>query len=345
MGIKNLNKFLQKECPNVFEYVSIDKYSYQKIAVDASIYVCTFKMKQKHYFAEALLTFIAELREYNVHPIFVFDGKPPKEKMEEKKARAKQRESQEARIKRLEKAIENYNILGIVDEELKHVYQKQCKKQRLLIEDEDSIDIEQISKYVKKSKNNLFDITEQDFNLLKIILNLLNVPWIQAESEAETLCAQLAKQNLVKAVLTKDTDILACGAPIMLSNYHNYYFTQIKLDKILTDLNLNMNSWVDFCIMCGTDYNKNIQKIGPHGAYKLIKKYKIIDNIESENTEILNHKRVKELFTDNKIYEKIVPYSSDPNYKDLKQWMFDNNIKLQFDQLKNKLNTNIVLNL
>ena len=65
--------------------------------------------------------------------------------------------------------------------------------------------------------------------------------------------------------------------------------------------------FLDFCIMCGTDYNKNIFRVGPSKAFQYVSDYKSIIDIGKENKKvdisILNHNRVRELFQD---YEKKV---------------------------------------
>ena len=55
--------------------------------------------------------------------------------------------------------------------------------------------------------------------------------------------------------------------------------------------------------MCGTDYNLNIPKIGPESAYKLLTEHKSLENIEKNtkyNTDILNYRRGRELFSNDK---------------------------------------------
>ena len=53
--------------------------------------------------------------------------------------------------------------------------------------------------------------------------------------------------------------------------------------------------------MCGTDYNKNIFRVGPEKAYKYILKHKTIENIAIEakiDVGVLKHIRGREMFTE-----------------------------------------------
>ena len=43
MGIKNLNKFLKKHCPDVFVESDLSNYAYKKIAIDISLYIFKYK--------------------------------------------------------------------------------------------------------------------------------------------------------------------------------------------------------------------------------------------------------------------------------------------------------------
>ena len=43
MGIKNLNVFLRKNCPEVYEEIHISEYAYKKVAIDTSLFLCKYK--------------------------------------------------------------------------------------------------------------------------------------------------------------------------------------------------------------------------------------------------------------------------------------------------------------
>ena len=111
---------------------------------------------------------------------------------------------------------------------------------------------------------------------------------MQAPGEAEALCAFLNRNDLVDGVLTEDTDVLAYRTPVM---FHHFDMTagtvtRIKTDDILRTLNLSDNSFLDFAICCGTDYNRNMTKVGPQRAYQLIQKHKCIDSIPNVDTTL-----------------------------------------------------------
>src|SRR6056300_1098746 len=98
MGIKNLNKLLMDVCPDVFRDQDMDTFSLKKIAVDASLYLCKYKIAFGDRIVDAYIDLIVKLREKKIHPIFVFDGKSPPEKAAERQKREDDRARQAERI-------------------------------------------------------------------------------------------------------------------------------------------------------------------------------------------------------------------------------------------------------
>ena len=98
MGIKNLNKFLHQKCPEVFETVHISQYAFKKVAIDISLYMHKFKAIAGERWLSAFMNLITSLRRNNIHAVFVFDGKSPIEKNEERAKRRKEREKLEKYI-------------------------------------------------------------------------------------------------------------------------------------------------------------------------------------------------------------------------------------------------------
>jgi 5'-3' exonuclease len=294
-------------------------------------------MAAKEDFPNAMLRFVISLRAKKIHPIFVFDGKAPPEKEDERKRRADARAKQVARVERLEEAIRVYETTEELSEELENL---NVTNRRLLTP---SFDLKAAKEHVRKLRYRLFDVGEEDFVTLKTILDLTKTPRIQAEGEAEALCAQLVKKGVAKAALTKDTDVLTHGCPLVFNkiNYHDETFNAVCLESILDALELTYDQWVDLCIMCGTDYNKNIPMIGPHKAYDLIKKHGSLEEVSKTlSTEILNYKRVRELFKEVDEVTSPILFATIPNYPGLHRWMTEHKIKMSVSDIRRRLETN-----
>ena len=89
MGIKSqFNKFLRDICPNVFEEIHLSEYKFKKVAIDISLYLHKFKaVCGEERWLTAFINLIGSLRRNNVHCVFIFDGKSPIEKEQEKMKR------------------------------------------------------------------------------------------------------------------------------------------------------------------------------------------------------------------------------------------------------------------
>ena len=81
MGIKHLNQFLTEKCDNhAIKKMHLSKFSGKRIAVDASIYLYRFMGENR--FIEYMYLMISIFKEYDIDPIFIFDGASPPEKKE-----------------------------------------------------------------------------------------------------------------------------------------------------------------------------------------------------------------------------------------------------------------------
>lgn len=329
MGIKSLSKFLRDVAPELFELVHISEYRYKKIAVDVSLYLHSYKVLYQEKWLGAFIKLISVLRENDVHPVFVYDTGSPPEKEAEKKERADDRDKLRERVARLEEAVERYRNSGEVDEFLLQFQEKR----RLLTPSKSIINIGAIEIALDKMQKQIIHITAQDYKLTKELFGVLQIPYVQAPLEAETACADLCIRGKVDAVLTEDTDVLAYGARVFLSKFNTQNGTcyRICYDALLEKLKLTSDQFLDFCIMCGTDYNKNIFRIGPSKAYKLISQYGSIEGVKKSGVDvsILNHIRTRELFRGFKKCTDVVPYSGIPDFSELQLFFVKKN--LHFD--------------
>ena len=108
MGIHKLKDFLKDTCPNAFEKIHISEYSYKKIAIDVSLYMCKYKYAYLDHWLSAFLNLVACLRKYEVHCVFIYDTGSPKEKEKERQRRVAQREKDKNYVISLEDAFKQY---------------------------------------------------------------------------------------------------------------------------------------------------------------------------------------------------------------------------------------------
>ncbi len=73
-------------------------------------------------------------------------------------------------------------------------------------------------------------------------------------------------------------------------------------------------TFVDLCILSGTDFNLNIEGIGPVNAYKLIKQYGCLENIARvKDLSIINIVEVRKMFLCTNVRAPILNLEFDKN--------------------------------
>lgn len=121
------------------------------------------------------------------------------------------------------------------------------------------------------------------------MLSLMGVPVVQAKSEAEAQCIQFMREGRVTAVASEDMDCLTLGCKMLLKGVKNRKdkIYEIDLKKVLEELELTMDQFIDFCILCGSDYTDSIKNLGPVRALAFIKEYKnieaVVEHLKKEN--------------------------------------------------------------
>ena len=251
MGIKNLNNFLKNKELYTKKHLSI--YKKYTIAIDANVYLYKYLYGNKNHI-NGLFFMINKLKKYKINPIFIFDGKPPQEKFKTISNRKMQKKKKQLAIIRLENQLNETNIFS---------------------------DISILKKKIKNLQKQVIYITADVINDSIKLFNVMGIGYINADCEAEHYCSKLSKLGLVDAVLSEDTDTIACGTSLVLRNFSNKcdYVFEYNLNNILYELGINYSSFVDMCILMGNDYNNKIKHLNGDTILQLLKKYKTIEEI------------------------------------------------------------------
>jgi flap endonuclease-1 len=260
MGIHLLNRFLRTKNPKGIKEVHLNTFANKKIAIDISIYL--YRYASQDALTENILKMCNLFKSHKIRPLFVFDGKSSDKKQETlfKRKEAKQ------------KAYSQYTILKNDTRFLKN-------KSRLLRE--------------LKRKSTYINI--KMINQVKNTLDSCGMSYIVANGEADELCAALAKTNKVAAVLSEDTDMFAYGVPVVLKYFSFVKHTVVmyETNKLLGELNLNYDEFLDICVLSGTDYNKSCGNL--FNIYDFMIKYKknIIDSGELIGDSIISDEPIE----------------------------------------------------
>jgi len=215
----------------------------------------------------------ANMVDYGIRPVYVFDGKyhPLKHRTIEKRTEAR-REAEKEWKEAIEKG------------DTKEAFKKAIRTSRINEE------------IVRESKR---------------LLDALGIPYIDAPGEGEAQAAYMAKKGDVDGVASQDFDCLLFGSPRLIRNlavtgkrklpdkqiWIDVPIEEILLEKVLEENGISMEQLVDAAILIGTDFNEGIKGIGPKKAIMLVKKYGNLESIMKEKGfEIENYNEVRKIF-------------------------------------------------
>jgi 5'-3' exonuclease len=263
MGIKDLNKFLRNNCSEeAIKRIQLQELSGKKIAVDTSIYL--YKYAGDNGLFENMYTLLALFRQYNIIPVFVFEGKSPAEKKALLEKRKESKQEAEREFKRLQKIVEsNENI-------------EDSEKQELIT----NMDL---------LKKQFVYIKREQINKVKQLIIAFGMTYYDAPGEADELCASLVIKKKVWATLSEDMDMFVYGCSRVLRYLsllnHNVVVYNTKI--ILEELSLTQDEFRQICILSGTDYSANLENDdilhNLMNTLKLYKKYKKAIKKEEDN--------------------------------------------------------------
>jgi flap endonuclease-1 len=264
MGIKGLTQLIKKNSPGSIQHNALYTMKDKRIAIDTSIflYKSLMNVRSKGDYLrntdgkvvshiQGLYYKTNQLLTLGITPIYIFDGKPPQEKRDCIKARVKKAEECKVKMENTENS-----------EEKKILEKGTIRMKKEYIDD------------------------------LKHLFSLMGVSYIHADGEAEAYASELCRLGFVDAVMTEDMDTLSYGCPQMIrgcidkSIKRSDVVTVFDFKKIIEDLKLTHDEFIDMCILCGCDYCPTIPKVGPVRALKYIQKYKTIENLIESGEKI-----------------------------------------------------------
>ena len=230
MGVKLLSKLLKTECSDCVRKIHLRQLYGEKICIDTSIYI--YRYKSMESLIEKFYLMCSIFKNYNIIPLFVFDGKPPEEKRDELNRRRENRE----------KAWKKYD-------ELREKFGSNPNKHQ--------------EKKLETLKRSIVRVKREDIINIKNLILSMGFKYIEAEGEADKLCAALVRKNKVFGVLTEDMDLFAYGCPVVFRyiSLINHTVMMYNLKDILKKLKISLENFQLLCVMSGTDYlktNKNV---------------------------------------------------------------------------------------
>jgi len=269
MGIKYLNRYLQDQGYNGIKQIHLSDLRGKKIAIDTSIYL--YRFIGENALLENFYLMISIFREYDIIPLFVFDGKPPKEKNELIQKRNTEKKDAKNKYYELKDKLEFADNIEI----------KEVRK---------------IKESMKILKKNFIKVHYTDIENVKELIKAYGVSYIEAPGEADKLCAKLVCKNKVYACLSEDMDLFVYGCSRILRYISLLNKNVVIYDTkiIMSQLNLTLDEFKSICIISGTDYttyNTNTDLFKTLTYFKKYKKSNMTDFYEwlDENTNITDN--------------------------------------------------------
>ncbi|MFC7141620.1 flap endonuclease-1 [Halosimplex aquaticum] len=198
--------------------------------------------------------------EHDVTPVFVFDGSVVDLKDDEVEQRREEREKREEQLEQAR-------------------------------EEGDSIAVARLESQTQRLTDTILTTTRE-------VLELFDVPVIEAPAEGEAQAAHMAREGAVDYVGTEDYDALLLGTPLTLRQLTSKGDPELMdFEATLETHDLTWEQLVDAAILMGTDFNEGVSGIGPKTAVKAVREHGDIWGVfEARDVYVDNADRIRDLF-------------------------------------------------
>jgi flap endonuclease-1 len=308
MGIKGLDKVI---CDNTNYTIQHKKLSYisgKTVIIDMSCLLYRYTLYNEEIYFNIFKSIFAKFEKYNITPIVVFDGISPDEKQ---LIVSKRNKKKTASIDELTILKKDKDILKSVNKELDITTYigKKYIENYTIGKYINKVAIERIiNEKIIKAEHKSIKLKAKHIIEIKQYLELKKISFIHTHIEADLVCAFFVKYGLVDYCISDDTDMFPynCDYVIRNINFKNETINIYNRLKILEELQIDNNQFLDLCILLGSDYIPRTIGIKPYNILYLIKKYYSIENI-NDNIKLIN----KDKFIKKKIYmNKLEKYNS-----------------------------------
>lgn len=356
MGIKDLYSVIKAECPKQLVTEKLSTFSGYRVSIDISVFLYKFiRSAGPDRWIDTFINLMCTLKRNSIRAICIFDGSNfPVEKKGEQDSRRSSTAKIREKIKELERLSEKLQLeyipydLSVTDlkDEIRTILRINPLEDTTnykIPEEVNNLITKNIEKFVKQT----IPITSAFAEKAMEVMDILGVSYIQADGEAETLCAYLAVNGKVDCVLTEDTDVLPYGTPIMLSKLDltRQTVTVIQYKHLIKALGLTYDTFKDLCIILGCDYNERCKVlpkkkggkpvgVGAKKSFDFITEYGRIENFEDQivDNSVLKYKRCRELFSVNeqiKVDVKVT-YPGKVDKEKLQEFLRENNCSIPY---------------
>ncbi len=280
-----------------------------RVCIDASEFIYRSLIKQSNNHVSGCLNLLEKLFRFGIMPLFVFDGTPPVEKQfvtdERRKARARAHEkltklnedtknlqkvydtisSDSSAIGSLSSSLTEDDYSTLIATHPENI----CEEDENIIKAKLTEHMTTIAESAEKERRKTIALSECQIRDIMALLDMFAIPYMALDIEADVICAKLVKYGFVDYCVSNDVDLLAFGCTKIIRNMKFCDDEIVIFDhsKIIDDMELTHDQFIDLCIMMGCDYAPRIIGIKSELALALIKKYKCIEAV-IENFDVIN---------------------------------------------------------
>jgi 5'-3' exonuclease len=265
MGVKYLNNYFLSNCSKKsIQKITMEQCRNKTIAVDISIYL--YKFLADGAYMEQLYLFLATFTHYNIHAIFIFDGKSPPEKMALIRRRYNEKKEAESKYDDIQNQIASF-------EKNTPEYLNACEE------------LENLRKKMVRIRN-------EHIVQAKALITAFGLTYYDAPNESDQLSAYMVQMGKAWACLSEDMDMFLLNCPRVLRGISLMNQTWILYDTvaILQDLNMKLQDLIDIVILSGTsDYMIGDNKTDKKSVVNLLnihkQEYLSVSNLLVRNTQ------------------------------------------------------------
>jgi len=228
MGIRYLNKYFVENCKECIQLMHMNELYGKTIVVDISIYLYKYQMSDS--LIENMYLMLSLFECHDITPIFIFDGKPPVEKMDVLNKRYHEKVKAESEYNELYKKLDN---------------RKLSARER-----------ESVLETMQNLKRKCVFLKKDHIHQVQDLINSYGYTYYTANGEADELCAAFVRAKKAWACLSEDMDMFVYGVPRVLRYMSLLNNTVVMYDthKILKRIGISRQDFMELCIMTGSDY-------------------------------------------------------------------------------------------
>ena len=280
MGIKNLGKAIREFAPRAVRATTLDAYRGLTFAIDAPIQMHRFKYTAAanaaanddqpddaaNPVARLFEEQVALLRAHDIRPVYVFDGRAPVAKAAEVERRRQERHKATEAMGEARAAAQLTQSRGLcsmgadplgaivaAEEELRRAERRVASQP-----------------------------VSADYAAVRRRLAALGVPVRQAAADGEAECADCVRLGLADVVVSEDLDSLPYGATRLLTKLGQQQgreLVEYDLRVVLEQTGFTHATFVDWCILCGSDLCSSIRGVAYKRAYALLQAHASIEGV------------------------------------------------------------------